>query len=82
MTVIRPRFGIRALVARATKSLFSPNETLDAIDRTRRLVLDAEALGYDTALVAQHLFHARDESRDPLETLSSRAGVVVSRRWP
>ncbi len=40
-------------------------------------MLEAEALGYDTTLVAQHLFHVRDETLDQLETWTSCAALAA-----
>ena len=52
-----PRFGIWALVSGATGSLFHPDDPADASwQRNKNLILQAEALGYDSTLVAQHLF--------------------------
>ncbi|SNB61996.1 alkanesulfonate monooxygenase [Arboricoccus pini] len=73
-----PRFGIWALVSGATGSLFHPDDPPDATwERNRRLVLEAEALGYDSTLVAQHLFHVRDERLDQLETWTACAGLAA-----
>jgi alkanesulfonate monooxygenase len=73
-----PRFGIWALVSGVTGSLFHPDEAPDATwARNKRLVLEAEALGYDSTLVAQHLFHVRDENLDQLETWSACAALAA-----
>jgi alkanesulfonate monooxygenase len=51
-----PRFGIWALVSGATGSLFHADKAPNAAwERNRRLVLEAERLGYESTLVAQHL---------------------------
>jgi alkanesulfonate monooxygenase len=72
-----PRFGIWALVSGATGSLFHPDEAPDATwERNRRLVLEAERLSYDSTLVAQHLFHTRDETLDQLETWTACAALA------
>jgi alkanesulfonate monooxygenase len=73
-----PRFGIWALVSGATGSLFHPDDPPDASwDRNRRLILQAEALGFDSTLVAQHLFHVRDDDRDQLETWTACAALAA-----
>jgi alkanesulfonate monooxygenase len=73
-----PRFGIWALVSGATGSLFHPDDPPDATwDRNRRLILQAEALGFDSTLVAQHLFHVRDDERDQLETWTACAALAA-----
>jgi alkanesulfonate monooxygenase len=77
MPATTPRFGIWALVSGATGSLFHPDEAPDATwERNKRLVLEAEQLGYDTTLVAQHLFHTRDETLDQLETWTACAALA------
>ncbi len=78
MTQAPPRFGIWALVSGATGSLFHPDDPPDATwERNRRLVLEAEVLGYESTLVAQHLFHTRDDNLDQLETWSACAGLAA-----
>jgi alkanesulfonate monooxygenase len=73
-----PRFGIWALVSGATGSLFHPDDPPDASwERNRRLVTQAEALGFDSTLVAQHLFHVRDDERDQLETWTACAALAA-----
>ena len=73
-----PRFGIWALVSGATGSLFHPNDPPDATwERNKNLILQAEALGYDSTLVAQHLFHVRDDERNQLETWTSCAALAA-----
>ncbi len=78
MSVVGPRFGIWALVSGATGSLFHPGDPPDASwARNRRLVLQAEALGFESTLVAQHLFHVRDDDRDQLETWTACAALAA-----
>ncbi|HTZ70023.1 MAG TPA: LLM class flavin-dependent oxidoreductase [Acetobacteraceae bacterium] len=73
-----PRFGIWALVSGATGSLFHPDDLPDASwERNKRLVLEAEALGFESTLLAQHLFHVRDDARDQLETWTSCAALAA-----
>jgi alkanesulfonate monooxygenase len=73
-----PRFGIWALVSGATGSLFHPDDPPDASwERNRRLILRAEALGFDSTLVAQHLFHVRDDDRGQLETWTACAALAA-----
>ena len=75
---VGPRFGVWALVSGATGSLFHPEDPPDASwARNKRLILQAEALGFDSTLVAQHLFHVRDDDRDQLETWSACAGLAA-----
>jgi alkanesulfonate monooxygenase len=73
-----PRFGIWALVSGTTGSLFHPDDPPDASwDRNRRLVQQAEALGFESTLVAQHLFHIRDENLGQLETWTACAALAA-----
>jgi alkanesulfonate monooxygenase len=76
--MLPPRFGIWALVSGATGSLFHPDDPPDASwDRNRRLILQAEALGFESTLVAQHLFHVRDDDRGQLETWTACAALAA-----
>lgn len=73
-----PRFGLWTLVSGATGSLFHPDDPPDASwERNRALISQAEALGYDSTLVAQHLFHVRDDGRDQLETWTACAALAA-----
>ncbi len=73
-----PRFGIWALVSGATGSLFHPDDPPDASwDRNCRLVQQAEALGFESTLVAQHLFHVRDDELGQLETWTACAALAA-----
>jgi len=73
-----PRFGVWALVSGATGSLFNPEDPADASwERNKNLILEAEALGFDSTLVAQHLFHVRDDDRDQLETWTACAALAA-----
>ena len=78
MSVFEPRFGIWALVSGAVGSLFHPDDPPDASwAHNKRLILTAEKLGYDSTLVAQHLFHVRDDGRDQLETWTACAALAA-----
>jgi alkanesulfonate monooxygenase len=73
-----PRFGVWALVSGAVGSLFHPDDPPDASwARNKRLVLQAETLGFESTLVAQHLFHVRDDDRDQLETWTACAALAA-----
>jgi len=74
----QPQFGIWALVSGAVGSLFHPDDPPDASwARNRRLVQEAEAQGFESTLLAQHLFHVRDDERDQLETWTSCAALAA-----
>lgn len=73
-----PRFGIWTLVYGSTGSMFHPNDPPDAsFERNKRLVLEAEALGFETTLIAQHIFNPRDDERDQLETWTFAAALAA-----
>lgn len=80
--MIGPRFGIWALVHGSRGALQDPDEPFDASwDRNRRLVLEAEALGYDSTLIAQHTANPYDDNWDELEawTASAALGALTER---
>lgn len=73
-----PRFGIWALVHGSRAALQDPDEPYDASwDRNRRLVLEAEALGYDSVLIAQHTINPHNESLDQLEAWTAAAALAA-----
>jgi alkanesulfonate monooxygenase len=77
-----PRFGIWTQVYGASGSFFHPQDPPDASwERNKQLVLEAEALGFESTLVAQHLINPRDDERDQLETwtASTALAAVTSR---
>jgi alkanesulfonate monooxygenase len=72
------RVGIWALVHGNRAALSDPDEPYDASwDRNRRLVLEAEALGYDCVLVAQHTANPHKEELDQLEAWTSSAALAA-----
>jgi len=73
-----PRFGIWAQVYGASGSFFHPQDPPDASwERNKRLVLEAEALGFESTLVAQHVFNPRDDERDQLETWTASTALAA-----
>lgn len=73
-----PRFGIWALVHGSRGALQDPDEPLDASwDRNRRLIIEAERLGYDSTLIAQHTANPYDDSWDELEAWTASAAVAA-----
>ena len=73
-----PRFGIWALVHGSRGALSDPEEPLDASwDRNRRLILEAEALGYDSTLIAQHTANPYDDNWDELEAWTAAAALAA-----
>jgi alkanesulfonate monooxygenase len=76
-----PRFGIWALVHGSRGALQDPDEPLDASwARNRRLVLEAEALGYDSTLIAQHTANPYDDEWDELEAWTASAALAALTR--
>ncbi|KQP05828.1 MAG: LLM class flavin-dependent oxidoreductase [Methylobacterium sp.] len=76
-----PRFGIWAAVHGARAAHHDPDEPDDASwDRNRALVLEAEALGFDAVLVAQHTANPYDDGRDQLEAWTASAALAALTR--
>jgi len=72
------RFGIWALVHGSRAALQDPDEPYDASwERNQRLILQAEALGYDSTLVAQHTINPHAEGMDQLEAWTSSAALAA-----
>jgi alkanesulfonate monooxygenase len=72
------RFGIWALVHGSRAALQDPEEPYDASwDRNRGLIIEAEALGFDSTLVAQHTINPHDASRDQLEAWTASAALAA-----
>ncbi|SKD01977.1 Flavin-dependent oxidoreductase, luciferase family (includes alkanesulfonate monooxygenase SsuD and methylene tetrahydromethanopterin reductase) [Burkholderia sp. YR290] len=73
-----PRFGVWALVHGSRAALQDPNEPYDASwARNKALVLEAEQLGYDSVLVAQHTINPQDASLDQLEAWTTSAALAA-----
>ena len=76
------RFGIWALVHGSRGALQDPEEPYDASwQRNLALVQEAERLGYDSTLVAQHTINPHHAPNDQLEawTASAALAAVTSR---
>jgi alkanesulfonate monooxygenase len=72
------RLGIWALVHGNRAALSDPEEPYDASwDRNRRLILEAESLGYDCTLVAQHTVNPHKADLDQLEAWTSAAALAA-----
>ncbi|GLS42184.1 LLM class flavin-dependent oxidoreductase [Methylobacterium brachythecii] len=75
------RFGIWAAVHGSRAAHHDPGEPDDATWwRNRDLVLEAEALGFDAVLVAQHTVNPYDEGRDQLEAWTASAALAALTR--
>ncbi|MBH5396429.1 LLM class flavin-dependent oxidoreductase [Bradyrhizobium sp. CNPSo 4010] len=78
MTIRPLRFGIWALVHGSRAAYQDPEEPYDASwERNRDLVLAAEALGYDSTLIAQHTINPHQEDLDQLEAWSAAAALAA-----
>lgn len=78
MSVKLPRFGIWALVHGSRAALQDPAEPYDASwARNKALVLEAERLGFDSVLVAQHTANPHDPSLDQLEAWTASAALAA-----
>jgi alkanesulfonate monooxygenase len=72
------RFGIWALVHGSRAALRDPDEPYDASwERNRRLILEAEALGFDSTLVAQHTINPHHAPMDQLEAWTASAALAA-----
>lgn len=72
------RFGIWALVHGSRAAHQDPEEPYDASwERNRDLVLEAEALGYDSTLIAQHTINPHQEDLDQLEAWTSASALAA-----
>lgn len=81
MTAFPPRFGIWALVHGNRAALSDPEEPFDASwSRNRALVMEAEALGYDSTLVAQHTANPHGPGLDQLEAWTASAALAEATR--
>ncbi|ACL57628.1 Luciferase-like monooxygenase [Methylobacterium nodulans ORS 2060] len=81
MGMTLPRFGVWAPVHGSRAAHHDPDEPDDASwARNRALVLEAEALGYDSVLVAQHTVNPYDDTRDQLETWTATAALAALTR--
>ncbi len=75
------RIGIWALVHGNRAALHDPEEPYDASwQRNRRLVLEAEALGYDCVLVAQHTMNPHRPDLGQLEAWTASAALAAETR--
>jgi alkanesulfonate monooxygenase len=78
MTAPPIRFGIWALVHGSRAALQDPDEPYDASwRRNRNLVLEAEALGFDATLVAQHTINPHTPELAQLEAWTSSAALAA-----
>lgn len=78
MSTLPPRFGVWALVHGSRAALQDPDEPYDASwARNKALVLEAEQLGYDSVLVAQHTINPHHADFDQLEAWTASAALAA-----
>jgi alkanesulfonate monooxygenase len=78
MSTLPPRFGVWALVHGSRAALQDPDEPYDASwARNKALVLEAERLGYDSVLVAQHTINPHNPDLDQLEAWTASAALAA-----
>jgi alkanesulfonate monooxygenase len=71
------RFGVWALTHGSWASRHHPLDPPDASwRRVRAQILKAEALGYDSTLLAQHILHPSGDDQDLLETWTGTAALA------
>jgi alkanesulfonate monooxygenase len=72
------RFGVWAPVAGGFGPLHHPEERPDASwERNKRFILEAERLGFDSTLVAQHTVSTRGDGHDQLEAWTASAALAA-----
>lgn len=72
-----PRFGIWANVYGTWAAHQHPDDPVDASwERNRNLVRQAEALGFDSTLIAQHTYNPLGDTLDQLEAWTAAAALA------
>jgi alkanesulfonate monooxygenase len=72
------RFGIWALVHGSRGALQDPDEPYDASwERNRALIVEAEQLGFDSTLIAQHTINPHYAPNDQLEAWTASAALAA-----
>ena len=76
--VSRPRFGVWAPVWGPFATRHYPGDPFDASwDLNRRYVIEAERLGFDATLVAQHNLNPNGDDLDHLEAWTGAAALAA-----
>jgi len=77
MSANQPRFGVWALVCGSWAALQHPGDPFDASwARNKAQILEAEELGYDTTLIAQHTLNPFGDGYDELEAWTAAAALA------
>lgn len=78
VTPLPPRFGVWTIVYGTWASRHHPADPPDASwERNRRLIQQAEALGFASTLIAQHIMNPRGNQHDQLETWTTSAALAA-----
>lgn len=73
-----PRFGVWALVQGSWAALRHPDDPVDASwARNKALIVEAERLGFDSTLVAQHTLNPNGDDAPSLEAWSASAALAA-----
>ena len=76
--LMRPRFGVWAVVGGSWAARSHPKDPVDASwERNRELILAAESLGFNSTLVAQHTINPHGHQHDQLEAWSASAALAA-----
>jgi alkanesulfonate monooxygenase len=78
MTVSEPRFGVWTIVGGTWASAHHPDDPMNASwERNKALILEAEQLGFDSTLVAQHTVNPHGEGYAQLEAWTASAALAA-----
>ena len=73
-----PRFGVWAVVHGGWATFHHPDDPFDASwERNKRLILEAEALGFDSTLVAQHTINPTGDQYEQLDAWTASAALAA-----
>ena len=78
MAIPEPRFGVWAVVHGGWATFRHPDDPFDASwERNKRLILEAEELGYQSTLLAQHTINPHGDEYAELEVWSASAALAA-----
>ncbi|MFD8495969.1 LLM class flavin-dependent oxidoreductase [Amycolatopsis sp. NPDC059657] len=75
---MQPKFGVWALVYGSWGPFDHPEDPVDASwERNRDLIVEADRLGFDSTLIAQHVVNPFGDELDQLETWTAAAALAA-----
>jgi alkanesulfonate monooxygenase len=78
MSTPEPRFGVWAVVHGGWATFRHPDDPFDASwERNKRLIVEAERLGFDSTLLAQHTINPHGDHYDELEVWTASAALAA-----